>query len=537
MTRVAAAQLAAGTDVAANLDACLRLIDAAAAAEAELVVLPEFCNHLSWYTDRSHAHRMACRTGDHFLGPVAERAARHRMYVKIGVTLAHDDGGTTGASLLFGPDGELLGQSHKQILMGAENDHLVCGESDSEIIDTPLGRLGLYACMEGVICEVARSLAVRGAQILLNSLNSFASDEAGLHIPVRAAENKVWVVAANKVGPLLPADRLPDIATRLGVPTDKLHGAGESQIVAPDGTTVARAPATGESLVVADIDVARADDKRRPDGTDILAARRPQLYTPLLSAEKVRRSPAGAETLTVAAALGDPAQIAAAVAEGARLIVLPESAALGVPEIVAALGDSDAHVVLTDAGGTGLLVNADGIAGRAPRLHGHDAAGTGIEIFELPWGRLALVVGDDALFPESFRLAVVRDADVVAVPHTPAEPWEVRLGLPERSAENRLNIVAAGTDAAGGLIATVCALSPDFTLWTAWQGPFTGRISHPDLFTAPPGAPRLVATVRPAQAVNRAVSRGTDLVAGIPLAALTALTREPATATTEPELP
>lgn len=32
MTRVAAAQLAAGTDVAANLAACLRMIDAAAAA-------------------------------------------------------------------------------------------------------------------------------------------------------------------------------------------------------------------------------------------------------------------------------------------------------------------------------------------------------------------------------------------------------------------------------------------------------------------------------------------------------------------------
>ncbi|WP_019925590.1 nitrilase-related carbon-nitrogen hydrolase [Nocardia sp. BMG111209] len=540
MTRVAAAQLAAGTDVAANLDACLRLIDDAATAEAELVVLPEFCNHLSWYTDRSHAHRMACRIGDHFLGPVAERATRHRMYVKIGVTLAHDDGGTTGASLLFGPDGELIGQSHKQILMGAENDHLVRGESDSEIIDTPLGRLGLYACMEGVICEVARSLAVRGAQILLNSLNSFASDEAGLHIPVRAAENKVWVVAANKVGPLLPADLLPDIATRLGVPADKLHGAGESQIVAPDGITVARAPATGESLVVADIDVARADDKRRPDGTDILAARRPRLYTPLLTGSGVRRAPAGAETLTVAAALPDPAQIAAAVADGAQLIVLPESATLEIPKVIAALSDSTAHVVLTEAGGAGLLVNADGIAGRQPRLHrtaGHEAAGAGIEIFELPWGRLALVVGDDALFPETFRLAVIRDADVVAVPHTPAEPWEVRLGLPERSAENRLNIVAAGIDATGGLTATVCALSPDFTLWTAWQGPFTGRISHPDLVTAPPGAPRLVTTVRPAQAVNRAVSRGTDLVAGIPLAALTALTREPATATIEPELP
>src|SRR6185436_5759996 len=110
--------------------------------------------------------------------------------------------------------------------------------------------------------EVARGLALRGAQVLLNSLNSFALDEADLHIPVRAAENKVWVVAANKVGPLLPVHQLPAIAARLGVPPEWLHGAGESQIVAPDGTVVAKAPRTGEAVVVADIDVSLADDKR-----------------------------------------------------------------------------------------------------------------------------------------------------------------------------------------------------------------------------------------------------------------------------------
>ncbi|MGY2062612.1 nitrilase-related carbon-nitrogen hydrolase, partial [Nocardia gipuzkoensis] len=84
MARIAAAQLAVGTDVARNLDACLRMIDSAAAAGAELVVLPEFCNHLSWYADRDHAHETACRTGDFFLTAIARRAARHAMFVKIG---------------------------------------------------------------------------------------------------------------------------------------------------------------------------------------------------------------------------------------------------------------------------------------------------------------------------------------------------------------------------------------------------------------------------------------------------------------------
>ncbi|MFF3228384.1 nitrilase-related carbon-nitrogen hydrolase [Nocardia suismassiliense] len=535
MTRVAAAQLAAGTDVAVNLDACLRMIDQAAGAAAELVVLPEFCNHLSWYDDRAHARRMACTLGDTFLTAVAERARRHRCYVKIGVTLARADGRTTGTGLLFGPDGALLGESDKQILMGAENDCLDAGTAESPVIATPLGRIGMYACMEGVINEVARSLALRGAQLLLNSLNSFAIDEASLHIPVRAAENKVWVVAANKVGPLLPAEQLPQIAARLGVPPDRLHGAGESQIVGPDGRPVAMAPVTGEAIVVADIDVPLADDKRRPDGTDILAARRPELYAPLTSAPLGRRAPAGSPTLSAALAIADPGLVAELAADGVDLIVLPELAAVPVPEVVRALRGTTAHAVLSvRTGGAhhGVLVDADGVVGCQPQLHPTNRhpwltrQGSALAVFQLPWGRLALVVGDDALFPESFRLAAIQDVDVVAVPHSPAEPWELPLGLAERAAENRMNIVAAGSDEHGGLVGAIYALSPDFTLWTAWSGPFTGVISHPIVTEAPPGAQSVRATIRPAQAVNRAVSRGTDLVDGRPQHPIDAMTTE-----------
>ncbi len=97
--------------------------------------------------------------------------------------------------------------------------------------------------MDGVINETPRMLAVEGAQVLLNSLNSFALDEASLHVPVRAVENRVWVVAANKVGPLVPERSIAAVAERVGVPVERLHGAGESQIVAPDGTVVAIATA------------------------------------------------------------------------------------------------------------------------------------------------------------------------------------------------------------------------------------------------------------------------------------------------------
>ncbi|WP_328849618.1 nitrilase-related carbon-nitrogen hydrolase [Micromonospora zamorensis] len=540
--RVAAVQFEAGQDIGANLATCLRLVTDAARQGAQLVVLPEFCNHLAWYTDRAQAHALATRPGDDFLTAISASAAEHRVYIKINVTHAYPDGRTGGTNFLFGPDGTLLGSCDKQVLMGAENDHLDPATEVGPVLDTPIGRLGMYACMEGVIPETTRGLTLRGAQVLLNSLNSFATDEAALHIPVRAAENRAWVIAANKVGPLLPAEHLPAMSRGLGVPEQWLHGAGESQIVAPDGTVLAKGPRTGEAVVIADIAPERADDKHRPDGSDILAARRPELYGPLGDAPTGRRRPPSAPSLPVAVVRPqEPGQaadlLATAVAEGALLAVLAENALgthVGPAEVAAALTPTlrgtNGYAVATarTADGTvGLLIGPDGVLGEQPQLHRAGAArdavrpGDALRTFDLPWGRLAIVVGDDAIFPETFRLAALADADVVAVPFTPREPWELALGLPERAAENRLNVIAAGPLGTG---AAVFALSADFTLWTTWAGPFTGRISSP--LRTDIAADRSVthAVVAPAQAANRLVSRRTDLVDGRPWRLVQALT-------------
>jgi predicted amidohydrolase len=529
--RVAAVQFAVDRDVPGNLATCLRMVDRAAAEGASIIVLPEFCNRLSWYADREDALRHACAPDGPFLAAIAGRAATHRAHVKVNVTLA-DGARITVSSLLYGPDGALLGRSDKLTLMGAEGDHLDPGTAAGPVIATPHGRLGMYACMEGVTSDVPRDLAVRGAQVLLNSLNSFATDEASLHVPVRAAENRAWVVAANKVGPLLPAELLPAISERLGVPADLLDGAGESQIVAPDGTVVAKGPRTGEAVVVADIDPSLADRKTRPDGTDLFAARRPRLYRPIAETPRPRAAEPGDEKVDVAV-VRSPGLVREAAQAGAELIVLPELA-FGVDtgpdavveELAAALQGTTAHAVTSVRNGAvhaAYLVSADGLAGSQPQLHasarhaGWAAEyGERLDVFALPWGRLALVTGDDALYPEVFRLAAIAEADAVAVPCTPAEDWELALGLPERAAENRLNVIASGPD--DGMI---LALPADFTLWTEWEGPFEGRISHP-LVTRAAG-PVTIAAVHPAQAVNRLVSKNTDLVGGRPAHAVAAL--------------
>lgn len=537
--RVAAVQLAVTEDTEANLATCLRLIDEAAAQGAEVVVLPEFCNHVSWYADREHARRMAQRLDGPFVTALAAAAEWHGLHLMANLTLLRDDGRVSGSNVLFGPDGSVLAVSDKQVLMGSERDHLDAAVERSSVVETPVGRLGLYSCMDGVINETPRMLAVEGAQVLLNSLNSFALDEASLHVPVRAVENRVWVVAANKVGPLVPEHSIQAVADRVGVPVDRLHGAGESQIVAPDGTVVAIAATTGEAVVVADIDVTLADDKARPDGTDLLEMRRPELYGPLGEEPHGRLAPAGAATLeavVVCPGSDDDVHVllAAAVAEGAELVVLPELAGVTPAQAQAAVAGTTCVVVtsvLKDGAHVGLVVDAEGVLLCQLQLHGcarlpHlSNLGHEIEVVDLPWGRLAVVVGDDALLPETFRLAALQDADVVAVPFTVATPHDLDPLLLERAAENRLNLAVAARateHGAGGLI----PLSGAFTLWSPeWEGDFTGVISRPD--PVPARGPVTRATLRPALAVNRLVTRGTDLVDGRPWALLAPLLAAP----------
>lgn len=556
--RAAAVQFGVTDEVTANLATCLRMIDQAAQQRPDLMVLPEFVNHIAWYTDADHCYRVAVELDGEFCAAIAAKAAEHRCYIKINITLRRPNNIVTGTNILFDPQGQRLAVNDKQVLMGNENNFLTPATENGPITQTPIGALGMYACMDGVVNEVAHGLALRGAQVLVNSLNSFAHDEASLHIPVRAAENKVFVVAANKVGGLVPSHLLEAVAARLKIAPHFLQGAGESQIVAPDGTVLAKAPRLGEAVIVADLDVSQADDKQRPDGTHIFGTRRPELYGPLGEAPTDQPRAPGAPTATAAVyqprAEGPESveEAAEAVAEAARagvqFIVFPElfhlpqgrvanpaSAAAQTPALIATLhaalqsAGADCHVVVSAVesanGGyqhVGLLIRRDGVVLRQPQLHAcgrHPwitSLGNQLHITNLSFGRVALIVGNDSIYPETFRLAALQQVEVVGVPTTLLEAWELRYGLPERAAENRLNVVVGARPNAVGASA-IFAITEDFTLWTEWKNrPFDGNISHPVITLAPVSPGLTQAIIHPAASANHFVSHRTNLVEGRP---------------------
>ena len=158
--RVAVAQFHVGTDLEVNLATCLRMLDEAAQCQPDLVVLPEFCNHLSWYRDREHCYEVSVALNGPFLDAIAAKAVAHRCHVVVNCTVQRVGGKATGSSLLYSPEGKLLADNTKQIYIGHENDFLDKATSEAPIVDTGLGKLGLYACMDGVIAVIQDTISV-----------------------------------------------------------------------------------------------------------------------------------------------------------------------------------------------------------------------------------------------------------------------------------------------------------------------------------------------------------------------------------------
>ncbi|MEH6586112.1 MAG: carbon-nitrogen hydrolase family protein [Halioglobus sp.] len=548
MIRVAALQFSSGTDVDVNLATSIEMIERAGEHKPQVMVLPEFCNHISWYDDAQHAWDVSLDLDGAFLHAIAAQAARHHCHLVINVSLRRSDQQLTITSLMYGPDGSLLAQADKQTLMGHENFWFQRAKQVSPVLDTEVGRLAMFPCRDGVTFETPRGLALRGAQLFCDSLNSFALDEASLHVPARAPENRCFLVAANKVGPLIPQNLLQQVSEDTHIPLRFLYGAGESQIVSPQGKVLAKGPRDKDAVVWADIDLSQADEKRSVDGTDCFTTRRPHLYSAIATAPKAIRS-VPAQSITVAC-LAPGLQGESAIVELEALIAeLPADTRLAVlPELFSGMewGTSDKqleqsqvlierlssmcesrndfHIVtsLPMAQGQGvglsaLLIGSSGPVATQGQLHA-SARFPGLQLAEnfdsidFSWGRLALLTADDMRHPEMSKLAAIEGVHLLVVPGKLLETWEATLALPSRAAENRICLayssLAVGEH--GGMIAD---LHQDFTLMTAWaQRSFDGFINQPLITQQIPGQRITLASVNLLAANNKLMSEQTDLI-------------------------
>ena len=105
------------------------------------------------------------------------------------------------AAVLVGPDGETLGQYNKVHLRGEERLAFRPGFRYT-LWETEFGLLGMMLGWDVAFPEVARGLALEGAELILVGANweEPNADEWQTYLRARAYENSVFVAAANRVG-------------------------------------------------------------------------------------------------------------------------------------------------------------------------------------------------------------------------------------------------------------------------------------------------------------------------------------------------
>jgi len=255
-----------------NLDAALERLEEAAAAGAHLLVLPE-CAIPGYMFDSAEE---ALPYAEEIPGPTTEAFEREcaRLGVHAITGLLERDGDTLyNAAILVGPDG-LIGSYRKTHLPFLGVDRFVTPGDEFKVFDTALGRIGLIICYDLRFPEVTRTLALQGADMVALPTNfpMAAKLQCDVIAPARAAENRIYLLVANRVG----KERWGEFC-------------GWSQIVDPYGTRLAEAGETEETLLVADVELEKARDKDYvvPGEYELylFGHRRPELYGALVEEE------------------------------------------------------------------------------------------------------------------------------------------------------------------------------------------------------------------------------------------------------------
>jgi 5-aminopentanamidase len=254
-------------DVEANRRLTGEAVREAVAAGAQLVVLPELST--SGYVFESRAEARACAEpagGPTLLG-WAEEAARGDAVVVGGFCELGEDGALYNSAAVVDATG-VLGVYRKIHLWDREELFFEPGQSSAPVLETRAGRIGVAICYDLWFPEIARGLALEGAELLVLPANfpRFPRpEERPMEVTLAMAtahSNHLFLALCDRSGP------------ERGV-----EWVGGSVICDEHGWVLAGPPADfGPGLVVADGDLSRARDKAWNERNDLFGDRRPELY-------------------------------------------------------------------------------------------------------------------------------------------------------------------------------------------------------------------------------------------------------------------
>lgn len=451
-----------------NIGPLCAMAEEAAKAGAKIIVMPETATSGYIYKNRRQFDPYLDTVPGETTAAVAKVTKKYGCYVTVGI--AEIDRGTGLAyntAALVGPEG-YIGKYRKVGLNPDDQLWFTNGNVGYPVFQTKYGKLAMEICYDDTYWEVARTAAVKGAQIVCFMSSSDRAlpgkpGSAGNHSTISAVQE---INSWNGVA-LIATDRNNSETN----PTTGLtvYYGGIAAIWSPTGKKLAQAPGTtpdvpataAPKIIYAEIDPA---DFANPVKASF-AERRPEIYTALtffrsptdpkasterheVSTRVVQYTPVAgvrdANYNKVVSLLGQPEWKGTG-----RLIVLPEYALTGVPkdaaeakeyaealegkgvQMMAGLANQmNAHVVFSLIAKEGeklyptsVLLGPDGMVIGTYRKTHLDAgerewatAGDQFPVYDTAIGRVGMLLGGEVRFPEASGVLSVHRADIIAIP-------------------------------------------------------------------------------------------------------------------------
>lgn len=237
--------------------------DALAGVEADIVVLPELAFTGYFFEDRAELRELAEDVSDSptVLG-LTRLCKTNNLYLVVGFAERCRDK-LYNAALVIGPSG--LRHCYRKLhLFNTEKEYFDPGDTPLKPIEIRGAHVGVMICFDWVFPEVARSLALQGADLLCHPSNLVLAYCQNA-MQTRSLENSVYAVTANRTG-------------KEARPRGELVFTGQSQVVDPKGEVIASSSADTEAVVLCDIDLSTARNKFMTEANDLFADRRPEFY-------------------------------------------------------------------------------------------------------------------------------------------------------------------------------------------------------------------------------------------------------------------
>ena len=266
MTHIACQQLAPQVgDPEGNRALSIAAIEQAAGAGAEVVVLPELTQSGYMFESAEEAAALAIAPDDALIGEWAALAQEHDLVLAAGFAERGEDGSTYNSAVLIDASG-VRAVYRKLHLWDREKLWFQPGAELPPVLDTRVGRVSMVICYDLEFPELTRTVALGGAQLLLVPTNWPLMERPEGERPAEA----LIAMTTARINHMAVA-----CADRIGVERGQAW---------TGGTTIADAEGwvAGETrdpeMVIADVDLSVALDKRFTELADSFADRRPELY-------------------------------------------------------------------------------------------------------------------------------------------------------------------------------------------------------------------------------------------------------------------